>query len=534
MASTGLAPTQALPPDPAIEAHRLVLRFLNHQGYHDAASALQREAARANPRILQRILAPVDLGGGDPGYDWQDVVDDFLGARLARCTVDDPTATLKEQLDALEIDEHELPQGEVRTAIRDASNVLCVQSASVPRREWDTQQLRFVVHHLACLLTTAVDRTLKVYRSDSFELLESFSLPSPALSIAQHPSPSQARFIACATMEGSLSVIDVVSREVVARVKDHNKYIVKVAFSPDGNYLATLGYDRLINIYRFALAPHPADPPARNDDDAEDEEPEDPLSTCPEVTLELVHAIPTRTNPEAAVWLPMPAGPDPAEAWLVWTAREDNLLHYVEAPPRSEMTSLEEARQQKWDTEEWNLNENGDSFISFSILSISLHPTLPILSLQTSTASARLLLYPFHSATRLLTLHTSASQSDYFNPRHAWLPSGAGVVVNSEDGVVRLVDLQGRVRLSRGAHGVAAPDEELEHLIAEEGQDLSVERRRELKSERARLRREADRGSSVVRDVEVLLPTEDDKGIVGTTGWRVVSCGFDKTVKVLG
>lgn len=130
--------------DPAIEAHRLVLRFLNHQGYHDAASALQREAARSNPRILQRILAPVS-SSGDPGYDWQDVVDDFVAARLARCKVDDPTATLKEQLEALELDEHELPQGEVRTAIRDASNVLCVQRASVPRREWDSQQLRFVV-----------------------------------------------------------------------------------------------------------------------------------------------------------------------------------------------------------------------------------------------------------------------------------------------------------------------------------------------------------------------------------------------------
>lgn len=173
-------------------------------------------------------------------------------------------------------------------------------------------------------------------------------------------------------------------------------------------------------------------------------------------------------------------------------------------------------------------------FLPWCSLSLALHPSLPILSLQTSTASARILLYPFHSATRLLTLHTSASQSDYFNPRHAWLPSGAGVVVNSEDGIVRLVDLQGRVRLARGAHGIAAPDEELEHLLAEEGQDLSAEKRRELKSERARLRREADKGSSVVRDVEVLLPPEDDKGFVGSTGWRIVSCGFDKTVKVLG
>lgn len=228
---------------------------------------------------------------------------------------------------------------------------------------------------------------MKIYRSNSgFELLESFSLPSPALSIAQHPLPSQERFIAWATMEGSVSVIDVVSREVVARAKDHNKvrclpgssegffpltrlpsqYIVKVAFSPSGDYLATLGYDRLIHIYRFKLTPLESDAPAPNDDDDE-AEPEDPLATCPSVNLELVHTVTTRTNPEAAVWLPVFAGQAIDGEWLVWTAREDNLLHYVKAPAVSVSGSEEVTRGQKWETEEWNLNENGDSFISFSM-----------------------------------------------------------------------------------------------------------------------------------------------------------------------
>lgn len=93
---------------------------------------------------------------------------------------------------------------------------------------------------------------------------------------------------------------------------------------------------------------------------------------------------------------------------------------------------------------------------------------------------------------------------------------------------MRLVDLQGKVRLSRGAHGIAAPDEDLASDAA--GGQVSPE----VRSERARLRREADRGSSVVRDVEVLVPQEDDKGVVSAKGWRIVSCGFDKTVKVLG
>lgn len=91
-----------------------------------------------------------------------------------------------------------------------------------------------------------------------------------------------------------------------------------------------------------------------------DDEPSDVLAETPQVELQLVHTIHTRTNPEAAVWLPEQPG-RAGEQWLVWTAREDNLLHYLKAP------SQDQTAQQKWETEEWNLNENGDSFISFSV-----------------------------------------------------------------------------------------------------------------------------------------------------------------------
>jgi len=173
---------------------------------------------------------------------------------------------------------------------------------------------------------------------------------------------------------------------------------------------------------------------------------------------------------------------------------------------------------------EHNLNPNKDSFTSFSILSLSLHPTLPLLSLQTSTSSARIFLYPFHSSTRLRTIHTGASQSDYFNPRHSFVPrSGEAVVVNSEDGIVRLCDLSGNggERLRKGCHGIAAP------LGDDEGEE-DEEVGEEVKSERAKARRERDRGSSVVRDVEVVEFEGEGEG-----GWAILSAGFDKTVRMI-
>jgi WD40 repeat protein len=140
---------------------------------------------------------------------------------------------------------------------------------------------------------------------------------------------------------------------------------------------------------------------------------------------------------------------------------------------------------------------------------MTVHPTLPILSLHTSTENSRIILLPFHSDRRLSTLFTTASQGEFTTPRHAWLPDGSGLVCNSEDGVLRILDLQGKVRGRIGAHGAAAP-------VEEEGE---VEGR----SERARARRESERGSSVVKDVAVL---EVEGKLV------FVSVGFDKTIRV--
>ncbi|GAA6047451.1 hypothetical protein JCM3770_001311 [Rhodotorula araucariae] len=492
------------PLDASLEAHRLVAHFLRSHRYSASLASFLDDSAETHPRLAH--VLHLEETAGSPrhaGQDLQDVVDSWVASRMARLKVDDPTQSLRDNLDGLEYSDSGEP-APARTAFREPSNVLTVTRGILPRRQWDSSELRFRTDEVPCIFTTAVDRTLKVYSSSTFDLLDSFSLPSPALSVAQHPLEDCRRFVLCATMEGSLTVIDLVSREVKARVKDHNKYIVRAAWSPDGRYIATLGYDKLVLIYAITLSAPSSDSTAEIPALLDDEGP-DPLATCPDVSLVLENSITSKSNPEAAVWLP-------DSKWLVWSAREDHLLRYVRVPGEGDAGA--------WKATEYNLNENGDAFVSFSILSIGLHPSLPLLSLQTSTASARILLYPFHSPTRLLTLHTTASQSDYFNPRHAWLPDGSAAVVNSEDGIVRIVDLRGRVCLAAGAHGSAAPPDE--------GDDADAAPA--LRSERARLRREADKGSSVVRDVEVLV--DEDPAAVPRR-WRIVSCGFDKTVKVI-
>jgi WD40 repeat protein len=169
-------------------------------------------------------------------------------------------------------------------------------------------------------------------------------------------------------------------------------------------------------------------------------------------------------------------------------------------------------------------------------VSLALHPSKQFISLQTDTALARVLLLPFLSSERKRTLFTSSEQSPYSCPRHAWLDDGSAVVLTSDDGFVRIIDLRGKVRCllfyyhapsvpfhfhcmlltillqirSRwGAHGVAAPDDD--------GDDDDEGGNRFL---RVRARLQSDRGSSVVRDVTVLPGTR-----------TVVSVGYDRTIR---
>lgn len=144
-------------------------------------------------------------------------------------------------------------------------------------------------------------------------------------------------------------------------------------------------------------------------------------------------------------------------------------------------------------------------------LNILVHPTLPLLALQTSTENSRILLYPFHSDQRLTTLYTCAEQSEWCTPRMAFFPNGEGVCVTSEDGVLRVIDMSGRLLASIGVHGAASPPED-------DGGDV------EGRSERVRARRALLQGSSVVKDVAVI---ERDGELVFVSG------GFDRTVRVV-
>ncbi|SCZ90303.1 BZ3501_MvSof-1269-A2-R1_Chr9g10532 [Microbotryum saponariae] len=455
--------------------HRLVANWLQKQGYSDTLTRLSNESEVPIPRLLNDKRYTLD-----PLLT--DLIEDHLHRLVAQTANQVDAIPFKTELAQLvgSIPKLRLPN-RLTTPIRDLANFLTVQDGLWPRRRWDSETLSFKSEWIPSIYTTSVD-SLKILNRSDASLLDTLSLPSPIISFALHPQ--HRRIGLFSTMQGSTHLIDLVTRKVKQVLRDHTKYVVGTLFDSDqGKWAMTWARDNSLRIYELEYTQGEAEEILLEGEER------DEFASEPEVRLIERHVVHTVTNPEAAIFLP-------GATHFVYTARDDHLLHEVVLPQT-------EDESKAWSTNRINLNENGDD-----CLQITLHPTLPLLSLQTSTENARILLYPFHSPHRLATLHTQAIQTDYFQPKHAWLPSGNAVVVTSEDGILRIVGIGGRLIKEVAAHGAAVLDEE-----EEDGLELS---------EKAHVRRDKIKGSSVIKGVTCV---EDGDGL------SIWSCGFDKTVK---
>ncbi|EPQ28041.1 uncharacterized protein PFL1_04368 [Pseudozyma flocculosa PF-1] len=245
--------------------------------------------------------------------------------------------------------------------------------------------------------------------------------------------------------------------------------------------------------------------------------------------------------------------------WLAFTVRNDSFLHYLPLPLSADasgegagaaveagaqvdgltdqLAATELGEEPAETTRDWHLvsfntNPNPeDLHVSYSLLSLSLDPSGLYIcaqtgdhtptNLNTSSSSAatgplsRLLLLPLLSSRRAGTVWTGIATSSYATPRHSWLPSGRGIWLNSEDGVLRLVDLRGKVRAQVLCHGL------VESTDAEAGSSAAAAVATTTTDEAQRVVSWSRGGNTIIKDVVAL----DERS--------VASCGFDRTVRVL-
>lgn len=97
-----------------------------------------------------------------------------------------------------------------------------------------------------------------------------------------------------------------------------NKFVVRVAFSPDGQYMATASYDHSIVVYQSTS------PLIQTDEDDVLDDTDDPsLAGSPSLRYSEVKRVKVDSNPEAILF-------HPGSTSLLYTLRSSHLLYYLE------------------------------------------------------------------------------------------------------------------------------------------------------------------------------------------------------------
>ncbi|KAK9461321.1 WD40-repeat-containing domain protein [Lipomyces oligophaga] len=285
------------------------------------------------------------------------------------------------------------------------SNILFVTIASIsmPTSINDPESALSV---RPCILVTSADRSLRIFDFYSLDLLKVYTHIHPSPILVLHVLNENT--ILTGGMDGKLVVSNPATGDVITQVKDHFKYLVKIAVSRDNKYLATTGYDKKVYVYTIFNAA------------LDEEEP---------IAFEKIGTLTMPTNPEAVAFVnPLDASGSPAEVpQLVVSRRDSTFLYYYKLFP----TLIELARH--------NLNPESNSWVSFCAMDIMLDPVeQKFLGIATSSIPhMRFMVLESGDDNIIQNGNTRAPQDAYSSSRITWRPQGSGVWCNGDDGVIR-------------------------------------------------------------------------------------------------
>ncbi|KAF0399015.1 WD40 repeat-like protein [Gigaspora margarita] len=170
-----------------------------------------------------------------------------------------------------------------------------------------------------------------------------------------------------ASMDGSVMLINASTMEVKQIFKDHNKYVVRAKFSPDGSMSFTASYDHTLNIYKFcgSSTPHLFSLHIVNSSILTSPLMPTTPSTPPTLSTPLpiyskLHTITFESNIESLCILPN-------SSYLIVGIRDSNYLHYVNL-------QLTNSKTQNFKITKHNMNANDDDRVSFTAMDIVASP----------------------------------------------------------------------------------------------------------------------------------------------------------------
>ncbi|KAI9718668.1 MAG: hypothetical protein M1828_006603 [Chrysothrix sp. TS-e1954] len=409
----------------------IVARYLRQNNHHDTLDAFLREAG-----------LPLATGGSSTPEDWtvekvlQEKHTYDLSLKFEKVSVDDTSKAWSINAPSLPHFVETLPA---------ASNVLHVSA----------EDLLVGPSSIAkeILIVATADRRLHALSpANGCE-------PDTSISFDSSDSPTlssclvKRRYLVTTYMSGRLLVYDTEARHTIADRCDHRKYVVQVTAHEDqhGAWIATAAWDARVLIYRLDIDDHESDarisPPRSS------------------VTL--------GTNPESLTWINHPELSSPV---LLLSRRDSTFLYYYALPEGDSYRASEaEHSPELVLLGRQNLAPHANAWISFTPCSMEVSPldanvvavvtsAVPHMKLllvrlllppppqsrpsqgqdgltQASQARASLALQDREAAAIILECNTLAPQTPYSTPALAWRPDGSGIWVNSDDGVIRGIEV---------------------------------------------------------------------------------------------
>lgn len=235
--------------------------------------------------------------------------------------------------------------------------------------------------------------------------------------------PRLSNLIASGSMDHSVSLGDIsASGGMLCTLKDHEKFVVRLKWSPSGNYLVTASYDKSFILYKFC-------------EDAR--------------WLELLQRFPMAHPIEALAFKNF------TDEFVVSIREENYLFHYkIEDFRATEVGRI-------------NLNALGDDHVSFTALDVSFSPDDRLILV--STDKQHQLLIDAESG-RHLGVHYGFLGDELSQPRHCWHPSGFYFYETCQDKAINVV----RVSDQTVIHKLIGHTQLVRHLWYSEAHNVLV------------------------------------------------------------
>lgn len=240
------------------------------------------------------------------------------------------------------------------------------------------------------ILVTTADRALRIYNYKTLDLEHEYTFlhTSPIL----EARVLKEKWLLTAGMDGKVVVSDLTNKAVVIASLEnaHTRYVNRLVIQD--SWIATSGYDKKINLYEITAC------------------------TDSEIVINYKSSITLATTPEGMLFTE-----HEGSTVLVVIARDTCFLEYYCLPSLSPK-------------QKFNLNQNGDMWVSFSGIDIAQQPTGPkYIGMSTSTTPhGRWLAFEVGKEDLKANIFHGSPQSDLgVLPRFAWRPDGSGFWVST-------------------------------------------------------------------------------------------------------